>query len=256
MGGGGMSYPRRGLFSQVFGVIGLVSAIFLVIGSVFSVVGWLSWRSAQEFQANGVDVMGRVEKRWESTHDCKDNNSNVTRTCTDFNVGYAYEVAGKTLHDSATTDYNTYADLAEGTPIKLRYLPGDPGDSVTSFDPDTVDAAGGMTVLALVFGGLGGLFVLFGGGGLLWLIRGALRRNRVRDGGTARGAVVLAREETNVRVNNRVQWRIRWKDDTGAMGQSRAQPPDGLPEVGARITVYADPTGRLPAVWEGDSGSR
>ena len=256
MGGGMMAYEKRSALREVFGVLGLVFGIFVLVGGVFAAVGWLSWRSAQDFADNGVDAMATVEKRWESTRDCRDNNSDVTRTCTDFNVGYAYEVAGKTWHDSATTGYETYANLAEGSRIKVRYLPDVPGDSVTSFQADNVDASGGLGVLALVFGALGAAFLAIGGGGLAWVVRAALRRIRVRDGGTARGAVVQAREETNVRVNNRPMWRIRWTDDTGALGQSRGRPEGDLPQVGARITVYADPEGRLPSVWEGDSGTR
>ena len=251
-----MGYEKRGVLAQVFGVLGLVSGFFFVIGAVFATVGWFIWGSAQDFAANGVDVRGQVEKRWESTRDCRDNDSNVTRTCTDFNVGYRYDVAGKIWHDSATTDYDTYANLAEGSPVMVRVVPTDPGDSVTSFDAETVDSSGGLGIMAAIFGGLGGVFVVIGGGGLGWLLRGALGRVALRESGTARGAVVLAREETNVRVNGRAQWRIRWKDDAGALGSSRAQAVDGLPGVGARITVYADPDHKRPAVWEGDAGSR
>lgn len=251
-----MVYEKRGVWAQVFGVVGLVMAIFFVIGAVFVTVAWFVWGSAQEFAANGIDTVGQVEKRWESTRDCKDRDSNVTRTCTDFNVGYRYEVAGKRWRDSGTTDYDTYANLEEGGRIMLRYLPGDPGSSVTSFQADSVEATGGLAVVALVFGALGGMFVLLGGGGLGWLIRGARAQVALREGGTARGAVVLAQEETNVRVNGRAQWRIRWRDDAGDLGQSRGQARDGLPQVGARIVVYADPASRRPAVWEGDSGTR
>ena len=251
-----MAYDKRGVVRQVFGVPGLVSAFFFVIGAVFAGVAWFVWGSAQEFATTGIDTMGRIETRWESQRDCTDSDSNVTRTCTEFNVGYSYEVAGKTWHDSATTDYDTYANLGAGAAIKLRYLPGDPGDSVTSFDAGRVDASGGLGVVALVFGGLGGLFVVMGGVGLVWVIRTARGRVWLREAGTERGAVVLAREETNVRVNDRMQWRIRWRDDAGALGHSRGQALEGLPEVGARIVVYADPDRKRAAVWEGDSGTR
>lgn len=251
-----MAYEKRGAFGQVFGVLGLVFGFFFLVGAVFAVVGWFSLQSAREFVANGVDVMGRIEKRWESTRDCKDSNSNVTRTCTDFNVGYSYEAESKTWHDSTTTGYETWAGLEEGALIKVRYLPGDPGDSVTSLDRETVDADGGLDVLAWVFGGLGGAFVLIGGGGLAWLIRRARAGVLLRDTGTARGAVVLAQEETNVRINGRMQWRITWKDDAGNLGKSRGRLREDLPQAGARIVVYADPTGHQPAVWEGDSGTR
>ena len=251
-----MAYEKRGVLRQAFGVVGLIFGFFLVIGSIFVVVAWFVWGSAQEFRAKGVDVMGQVDKRWESTRDCKDSNSNVTRTCTDFNVGYSYEVGGKTWADSGTTSYETYANLEEGERIIVRYLRDDPGNSVTSFDAETVDAMGGMAVVALIFGVLGGVFAVIGSAGLGWLIRGARRGVWLRDNGSQRGAVVLAQEETNVRVNNRVQWRIRWKDDSGDLGQSRGQARENLPQVGARIVVYADPSGRQAAVWEGDSGTR
>ncbi len=240
-----MAFEKRGVFSQLLGVLGLVFGIFFLIGAIFVGVGWMSWQSAEAFRAKGVDVAGQVEKRWESTRECKDSNSDVTRTCTDFNVGYSYEVAGRVMHGSTTTDYDTYANLPE-----------DPGNAVTSLEAGRVDASGGMGVLALVFGGLGGVFFVIGAGGLVWLVRRALAATRLRDNGTARGAVVVAQEETNVRVNNRQQWRIRWKDDTGVLGASRGQAREKLPQVGDRITVYADPDGKLPPVWEGDSGTR
>lgn len=251
-----MAYDKRGVLAQVFGVLGLVFGFFFLIGAVFVTVAWFVWGAAQEFAANGVDVMGKVEKRWESTRDCRDNDSNVTRTCTDFNVGYRYEVAGKAWADSATTDYDTYANLTEGSPIMVRVVPADPGDSVTSFDAEAVDSSGGLGIMAAIFGGLGGLFVLIGGGVLAGLLRGALAGVALREAGTTRGAVVLAREQTNVRVTGQTQWRIRWRDDAGALGSSRGQALDGLPAVGERITVYADPDHKRPSVWEGDAGTR
>lgn len=251
-----MGYEKRSVMSQVFGLLGLVFGLFLLVGAVFSGVGGFSWQSAQRFQADGVDAMGTVETRWESKRPCKDRNSGITRTCTDFNLGYSYQVAGQTLHHSATTSYDTYANLTEGARIKLRYLPSDPNNSVTSFGAEVVDASGGLRVMALIFGGLGVVFLAIGVGGLVWLIRRAMTAERLRDSGTARGAVVLAQEETNVRVNGQAQRRIRWKDDSGALGASRRQPGENLPAVGDRITVYADPDGHRPAVWEGDCGSR
>ena len=155
---------------QVFGVLGLVFGVFGLVGAVFAVVGYLTYRAGQDFEANGVTVMGKVEHRWESTRDCKDRDSTVTRTCTDFNVGYGYMVGRRMWHDKAVTDYRTYANLFEGAPVMVRYLPSDPQNNATSFDPTAVDAWGGMSVVALVFGGLGAVFLSLGGGGLGWLV--------------------------------------------------------------------------------------
>lgn len=233
--------------------IGLIFGFFLVFGVVFCGVAWVVWGQAQDFARNGVDGFGRVDKRWESTRECKDSNSDVTRTCTDFNVGYSYEVGGKTYHASGTTGYDVWAGLEEGYQIKLRYLPGEPGSAVTDFDPEVVDASGGMGVVALIFGGLGGLFALLGGGGLGWLIWRARMGRRLRETGTARGAVVVAQEETSITVNDRRLWRITWTDDAGGRGKSRGRARVDLPQPGARITVYVDPRGKLEAMWEGDT---
>jgi hypothetical protein len=57
-------------------------------------------------------------------------------------------------------------------------------------------------------------------------------------------------------VLGRRQWQATWVDDAGVTGKSRPQPQYRLPAPQAAITVYADPDGTLPPVWEGDSGSR
>ena len=149
---------------QVFGVVGLVFGVFGFVGAVFAVVGYLTYRAGQDFAAQGVNVMGKVERRWESTRDCKDQDSTVTRTCTDFNVGYGYMVDRRMWHDSAVTDYRIYANLFEGAPVMVRYLPTDPGENATSFDARGVDAAGGLGVAGLIFGGLGIIQGSNGGG--------------------------------------------------------------------------------------------
>ena len=61
---------------------------------------------------------------------------------------------------------------------------------------------------------------------------------------------------TNLAVNYQQMWRFIWKDDAGAPGQSFACWPVNLPAIGTRITVYADPDGNIPSVWEGDCGTR
>jgi Protein of unknown function (DUF3592) len=251
-----MRDSKPGAFSQIYGVFGIILGLFLLIGLIFAVVGYFLYRSGQDFEAHGVDVMGRVESRWESTRDCTSNNSTQRRTCTDYNVEYSFEVGGTTQRGRGKTDFDTYAGLGEGDPIKVRYLANDPTSSATSFDPERVDASGGRTLMGMIFGGLGGLLAVVGGGGLFWLRRAGLQRAALRDTGIARSAVVQSLDETNMRVNRRMLWRMRWKDDAGATGESRARRREDLPEPGERIMVYVDPTGRLPAVWDGDVSAR
>lgn len=55
-------------------------------------------------------------------------------------------------------------------------------------------------------------------------------------------------------------WTVIWQDDANRFGVSdpqfawfHAREP---PAIAATITIYADPTGRVPPVWEGDCGAR
>lgn len=248
-----MAYEKRRAGGRPGLVFGLVFGIFALVGTIFLAVGWFSWAEGQRFAAEGVTTMGVVEKTWESQHDCRDDDSGTTRKCTDFNVGYSYVVEGRSYQASGTTGYDQWASLSEGAEIKLRYLPSDPESVATSFSRDEVSDTGGMGVLALVFGGMGGLFAAIGWGGVAWLVLRARAAAWMRQNGVKRGAVVVTQEETSVTVNDRRMWRITWTDDTGARGQSRGRAREDLPGVGTRISIFADPQGKREAIWEGDA---
>ncbi len=250
-----MTYPKRGVLAQMWGVPGLVFGIFFAVGLIVVVVAGFILQSGRDFAANGVDVAGRVEKLWESTETCRDNN-NHDYICQAFNVGFGFAAAGKTAHGSQAVGYDIYAGLTEGSPVKVRYRDGDPTSYAVSFDGTPPAAMGDMGFVAALVGGIGSLFLVLGGVGLLVLYRIARRQVGLRDWGVMRGAVVLAQVPSNVTVNDQPLWCIRWKDDSGVIGQSRGRSQDDLPDAGERITIYADPDGKLPPVWEGDSGTR
>ena len=247
-----MSYERRCGVRPGF-VLGLVGGIFALVGVIFLGVGWFSWSEARLFATQGVTITGLIEKRWESEVECRDDDSNTTRRCTEFNLGYSYRVDGRTYNASGTTGYEQWAALPEGSEIRLRYLPSNPERVVTSFRRDEVSDSGDLGILALIFGGMGGLCALIGGGMLGYLVLRARGAAWMRANGVPRGAVVLAQEETSVTVNDRRMWRITWKDDMGGTGQSRGRGREDLPDVGARIKVLVDPAGKRAALWEGDA---
>lgn len=121
----------------------------------------------------------------------------------------------------------------------------------------SVDGAeGDLWIGALVGGLLGVTFSAVGGGFVYFALRNAGRAIGVRDDGEKRSAKVSAHGRTSYRVNEVTQLRLEWRDESGETGHSLHHAPDTLTPypVGSDITIYADPEGRLPSVWEGDVG--
>jgi hypothetical protein len=240
-----MAFEKRSVISQVFGMTGLAVSLFLFAGTVFSVVALSIYRAEAVFAAERANVVGVVHYSTTNTFDCRQNGSAPPKACSSYSVVYLYEAEGKQRVGITITNGDTNARMKTGTRIMVRYLRSDPSKVRTTFDPERVDVDDGDGWLyALSFGGLGGVYLLIGGAGVVWL----------RKTGTAQGAVVLAQDETNVQVNHETQW-IKWKDDSGTLGQSLGQAGGNLPPVGARIEVYADPASQQ-LVWEGDIGPR
>ncbi len=96
----------------------------------------------------------------------------------------------------------------------------------------------------------------------LWFLRRAVRQAGgaiiARERGDMRQARVTALVDTGVKVNNRSQYRITWRDEGGTDGRSfmAARSAFGDLGPGSTITVYAPPRGKGPSWWEGDVGPR
>jgi hypothetical protein len=243
--GAKMSYPKRGAISLAFSVTGWVFAIFLAVGLALAVPGVIFGQKALALQLRGVETTGQVVGLWQGSHGCGEDNRD---TCADFNLRYRFEADGRGYEHSGRVSDEVYFGLEVGGPVRVLYLAGDPAVSAVDIG-ETVLLGGVFLGLALVFGLIGGI-------GLAYQLRAGARLVWMRDNGTARVAEVTGQEATGLRVNQQVMWVMRWRDSAGAEGRSRAQAPGRLPAVGAKITVYADPEGVLPPVWEGDSGTR
>lgn len=248
-----MAHARKGALRMV-GVGASVAGAVLLAAAVASFVGSMTFLlAALEFRSDGVYVMGRVDACWGQGSDCV---GGVVATCDDCAAAYAYQVGGQIYHGIRKTERTTYDILEDGARIMVRYLPREPANSFTSFSPDAADREGGNDVFA-VFLGIQGLACLLGFNGMLWKpYRQARQVVWLRDLGRVRGATVLSHEVTPDGEEGPLEWRMRWKDEAGQWGQSDWRPVDDLPSVGAAIVVYADPAGQMPAVWEGDSGTR
>ncbi len=236
-----MSFPRRSVLSLTFGVPGVILLVGALTGALFVAVSGPEVQRGWRLQVEGQDAEGVVtgKQSWEES--CGRNDLD---TCTRYEIRYRFaQGAGQALVDAAT-----YDGLAEGAAVRLRYVPADPATSELQ--------AGETLIEGGALAGLGLVFALGCGLGLWLRGRKAARMLRLRETGTMRTATVTAREPTSVRINGRRQWVIRWTDSTGATGKSRLRRMEDLPEAGAALVVYADPDGVLPAVWEGDVGTR
>ncbi len=240
-----MSDPKRGVVSLVLGNAGWVFAVFLVIGVGVMVPGLVMLDHALRLEAGGADATGTVEKLWAETHSCGKDDMD---TCNGYHVRYGFVVAGVHRDDEADVASDFYAGLGEGKPIAVRYLPTDPAINEVEFGFSWFGGA-----ILLLFGLI---FGLVGAIPLGLRLRFARRAVALREDGVARGAKVTAKEATNLRINNRMMYVIRWTDSAGVSGKSRSRGADGLPEVGTEIRVFADPEGKVPPVWAGDTGER
>ncbi len=245
MGGQGMRYPKRGRFGLTMSVAGWIFAAMVVVGIGLAVPAVSELRKGWRLEEAGAEVNGRVTALVRGTRSCgKDN----MQTCDDYTVGFAYAAAGGVRQGTASVTAGFYGGLRQGGPVGVRYVVDDPAITEVDFGTTLIGAVA-LWLIALGFAVPGGI-------GLWFRARLAARLIRLRDEGTMRSAVVTAVERSNTRVNGIQLWVMRWRDDAGVVGKSRMQRQVYLPSLGAAITVYADPEGKLDAVWEGDSGTR
>lgn len=233
---------------QVFTRQGGVVAGFLCASAVIAGLGAGAWA----WQAH------RIDTRWTPTTGVLLRKDAVSGT------GPGGEVYRLTYRLTAPEDegfistlevYRAAFDAAHvGDAVPLRVAPGAHGKAVEdsratwALVPDFLFEAG---ILALFGTALG-----------IRALRIARRMASLRDTGERRSARVTAVERV-CWLRRSSNWRMTWQDEAGQSGRTKLDgqdwwrgPGPGFPPVGATITIYADPTGRLPAVWEGDCGAR
>lgn len=240
-----MSYPQRGIMALVLGRAGWLFGVSALLGLALAAGGLTQVRTGWALAVHGVVVTGQVSDKEITTRSCGKNHMD---TCTDYVLGFDFKAAGVATHGTAKVGQSTYHGLTLNGPITVRYLPED--TAVTEVEQGTTLISGGaLALIALAFLSLGG-----------WGLRSGLRNARrmlwLREEGVVQRARVMSRFDTKTRINGVAMWRITWADAAGITSRSRLTRLANLPEVGSEITIYADPAGRLPSVWEGDCGTR
>lgn len=215
----------------------------LLIGVVTLLIAMFEGRKADRLAEGGLVARATItDKDISVTYD-----SDGDRQTT-YYLYFRFDHEGRTIEDRDSVSRGFFDQATVGQTLPLRYWWQDPG--VNEIEPGstatTILVTKIMSVVALVAAGFWGE--------RCW--RKAARAIRVRERGVRRLAKVTGHIKTGVRVNKVPRWRLAWRDEAGSEGQSFWLPEPRLGQfpIGTELTVYADPSGRLPAVWEHDVG--
>ena len=241
----GMSYPKRSVRQLVFSATGWVCAGLVGLGLVLAVPAAVLLGQGWRLDGAGVAAQGQVTRLWQDHAMC---GQSPSQSCEYDMVDYSYEAAGGIRQGRESVSGTFYRGLAVGGPVQVRYVADDPGVSEIEIGLTMIGAVF-LAVLALGIGGAGGY-------GLWRRWRAARGMVGLRNAGVMRSAVVTSVAPSRIKVNNRQQWVMEWRDSAGDAGKSRMRTVEGLPGVGSQIGIYADAGGRVPSVWEGDCGTR
>lgn len=188
-----------------------------------------AWALSQD----GVHTQGVVLRHFTSSTSGKGNR---------FWVEYQFEAA-RPYRGRASVSESQWVAYQPGRPIAVWYLPEDP--DLHTLSPRSIwwgaigYTLGGVTLLSV--GAFGTLAVL-----------AQMQQNATLRETGERGSAKV----TRISGGGRTGWRAEWRDETGRTGTIQRVWRMNLPDEGATITLYADPTGRLPPVWDGDCGPR
>ena len=228
------------LKAGLFGVAVLAVTVFLYATDVIHDLrtGWL-------LQFDGEDVSGQVTGMWTQEKTCEIGSKRTH--CFDLMVAYAFNLEGLYFSGEGSVTPILFQTLYHGAPIALRYSADDPQlSAIAVFGEHHGARALGYCLLFL----LGLLFMLAVFSNLIetwyrmaYLLSVGLRRSALVTGHTSPS------DASKAMLSG-----ILWQDETGATGQSRMMAAARLPDLGAKITVYADPEAKLPTIWEGEFG--
>ena len=157
---------------------------------------------------------------------------------------YKTEAGGRTAEAEVSTGF--YQSARIGAEVPVRYLRADPGAVV--LEPAQNHAAGILLRYSALGLGLVGLVTL-------WLF-GAQANAAIlaRRDGEKRMARVVAIKPTGVKVNERAQGRLTWREEDGQTGESLMRAAADLKRLykpGDTVVVFRR---RGKAYWEGDVG--
>lgn len=238
-------YPRHGVFRLTIGHFGWLALLFAGVGLAIAGGGLGPLLSGMALRNHGAVAYGEITALNESAHRC---GHHTHALCSSYAVRYRFFHDAQLVEGEDSVSQGLFQRLTLHQEIPVHYVAGNP--SQNELEPGGKLNNGAMSELF-------GLALLLGSGiAVLRNFKLAQQMVHLRSFGAARQAKVVALTQTDTKINGIALWRMEWRDEAETFGESRARWKSSLPELGAQITVYADPEGRLPAIWERDSGSR
>lgn len=236
-----MDQPKISLLDLLSRQRAWYAAFAIVLALVALAVAGEGLLQKRDFDARAVETTGQVIDK-STTRTRTDGNTRTTRR-----VLYAFEDrAGErheARHDVSSGFYNS---VERGDDVTVRYLPDDPRVS-------QVEARLGTFVL--VWSGLAVPPALIG----LFLGQRAWRRStamlRAAREGVQRSAEVIDHVGSRMKMGDKpVSWHLRWRDGTGAEGQSLGHEwitVSRMAPKGSSISLRIDPKTQQ-GFWERD----
>jgi|GEM_PF-6288115 len=222
---------------------GWLALIFVLPAVILTLISVFEARKANRLEDAGGQTQATIlEKDVRVTTD-----SDGDRR-TSYYLTFRFDHERQEVTDTDSVSRSFFNSLEVGDTTLIRYWLEDP--MVNEIRPGSSGTAALITkILAVVFWVIAGIW-----GERSWLK--ASRAVKVREKGERRSAEVIEHVRTNVTVNKRRMYRLKWRDEAGAEGQSMwvsGHDLDSYPE-GAELAVFADPRGKWPAMWERDVG--
>lgn len=227
----------------------LFGGIWLLVGLPFAIAGIVLFRAEQHFAREARSATGIVLSK-----DIDRNRESDGSTKTRYSVRYRFTAPdGQVREGSTQLDRAQWQTLAEREPIEIAYAASDPSNHRVH--------GTSRTLLAIIFGGLGGAFTIAGAVIFSFGLRGSRRRRRLHETGMTADGAVTGVKATKVKINRQAQGRVlyEFRDDRGELrrGQSDYMPIDTAMEwkAGDRITIRYDRQRPQDSIWEPTMGA-
>jgi hypothetical protein len=126
-------------------VRGVLLAVLLLLPSLLLVTGYSGAATLRDLVAHGRSETGRVTAKPTPRR---------SRSGTTYRIQYVYEINGQVYHGDDQVSEPFYAALAEGSPLKVTYLPTDPQTHCLGRAEQWLQARNNGTIATAAFVGL------------------------------------------------------------------------------------------------------
>lgn len=223
---------------------------FLFVGLIVLLIGPVLAFQELRYRRDGVSVVGTVVTRDIKT-DYRPGSGGGSRSRNiHYRVRYRFTTPdGRTVEGTDLVSRGTWSALREEGPVDVQYIEGDPAANRVREGSNSL-ATIIPFVLGAIFTPLGGFFFLKG-------VRRVRRQLQLLREGPLTEGIVTAVAESNLTVNGRRQWilRYRYPDHSGEPhdGASRELSPEQASgwRVGDRGGVRFDARRPAESIWLG-----